>query len=348
MSCIKMNYSDLIKSFERKKIEPTYHFTGEEEFLKNEAISKLIKLLVPDKLKDFNFNLLYASQVEIDQIINSCSTFPLNNPKRVVILYELEKLSPKGKEALLGFLPAVPKTTCLVLVSAKVKMDNKFYKELNQIATTVEFNPLYDNQIPDWIITRVKSYKMKLDQNALELLQNSVGNSLPNLANEIEKLYSFLGKRERITLEDVKTVVGQSKTTNVFELANSVGWKDNKKSFSILGKLLLAGERPGTIIYWLTQHFIRLVKTKGFSEKKSGVPLSTYLGIRPFFVRDYKSQVQNFTWKELEQALLFLHQADLEIKSNRLPNKLAMELLVYQLCNLKGGIFNDQNCITKG
>ncbi|MCJ7507395.1 MAG: DNA polymerase III subunit delta [candidate division Zixibacteria bacterium] len=330
-----MNYSDLIKSFERKKLELTYHFTGEEEFLKNEAISKLIKALVPDKLKDFNLNLLYASQMEASEIINSCSTFPLNNPKRVVILYELEKLSPKNKEALLHFLPAVPKTTCLVLVSGKVKTDSKFYKELNQIATTVQFGPLYDNQIPDWIITRVKNYKIKIDQNALELLQNSVGNSLPDLANEIEKLYSFLGKRERITLEDVRIVVGQTKTTNVFELANCVGQKDNRKSLFVLEKLLLAGERPTSIIYWLTQHFIRLVKTKGFSEKKSGMPLSTYLGIRPFFVRDYKSQAQNFTWEELEQALLFLHQADLEIKSNRLPNKLAMELLIYNLCSLK-------------
>jgi DNA polymerase-3 subunit delta len=333
-----MNYWDLIKSFDRKNLKSLYHFTGEEEFLKNEALSKLIKILIPDKVKDFNLNLLYASQIDVYEIINSCSTFPLNNPQRVVVLYELDKLSPKSKEDLLSFLPNIPKTTYLVMTSLKTKADSKFYKTLSQIAETVEFNPLYEDQVPAWIMDRVKSYNLKIDQNALELLQNSVGNNLSDLANELEKLYSFLGKRERIKLEDVKVVVGQTKTTNVFELANSVGRKDSENPLFILEKLLLAGERPPAIIYWLTQHFIRLIKTRGFDSNKIAIPLSTYLGIRPFFVRDYKSQAQNFSLEELEEALLLLYQADLEIKSNRLPNKLALELLIYKLCNLKEGI----------
>ena len=333
-----MKYWDLIKSLDQKKIDSVYYFTGEEELIKNEALSKIISILIPNNLKDFNLNLLYASQVDIEQIINFCLTFPLNNPKRLVILYELDKLSPSNKEGLLDFLLNIPETTCLVLVSGKVKSSSKFYKNLEQIATTVQFNPLYDNQIPDWISGRIKDCNRKIDYKALELLQNSVGNSLPNLANEIEKLCSFLGKRERIRADDVKAVVGLTKTTNVFMLANSVGQRETQTSFSILGKLLLDGERPTAIIYWLTQHFIRLIKTKSFSPKKSLVPLSVFLGIRPFFVRDYKSQAGNFNLEQLELALLLLHQADLEIKSNRLPNKLALELLVYNLCNLKEGI----------
>ena len=331
-----MKYWDLLKKLDQKKIDLIYHFTGEEEFLKNEAIGKLIGILVPDKLKSFNLNLLYASQIDVEQIINFCSTFPINNPKRLIVLYELDKLSPKHKDALLDFLKNIPKTACLVLVSGKIKLNSKFYKELEKIATTVQFNPFYDeSQILDWITNQTKRCGKKIDYAASQLLYNSVGNNFSDLANEIEKLCSFLGNKEKIKTEDVELVVGLTKTTNVFELANSIGKKDVNSAILILEKLLLVGEKPVNIVHWINQHFVRIIKAKDFDPKKIAIPLSAFLGINPFFVKDYKSQAENFTVEELEQVFLFLHQADLEIKSNRLPNKLCLEILIYKLCNLK-------------
>ena len=335
-----MKYWDLLKKFDQKKIDLIYHFTGEEEFLKNQAISQLITLLIPENLRDFNLNRLYCGQVDLEQIINFCSTFPLNNVKRLVVLYELDKLSLSDKEALLHFLPNIPKTTCLVLVSGKVKLSSKFYKNLTGLAKTVHFTPLYDDsQAIDWINGRIKSYGKKIDCKASELLRNSVGNNLSDLANEIEKLYFFLGQREKIRIEDVEVIVGLTKATNIFELANSVGQRNIQSAIFILEKLILSGEKPTTVVHWLTTHFIRLIKTKSFDSKKNPLPLSAFLGVSPFFVKDYKSQAQNFTLEELEQVFLLLHEADLEIKSNRLPNKLCLEILIYKLCGLKDGIF---------
>ncbi len=344
-----MNYWQLIKDLDRKRLKPVYHFTGDEEFSKNQAISKLITTLIPPNLKDFNLNQLYCSQLDIDQIINYCSTFPLNNPKRLVVLHESDKLSPKGKERLLGFLPSLPKTTCLVLCSPKVRLDNKFYRDLGQIAETVKFDPIYDeNQISNWISDRVRAHNLKIDRQALELLQDRVGRNLPDLANEIEKLCSLVGKRGKIESDDVRIVVGETKGANVFELTDCVGNKNLPSSLSVLNKLFLSGEKPSLMIYWLAKHFIRLIKTKTFSPKEKSVSLSALLRINPFFVKNYKSQAGNFSLEELKEALLLLHKADLEIKSSRLPNRLALELLIYRLCSLKEGISAHQNCTIEG
>ena len=82
-----------------------YHFTGDETFLKEEVLRSLVSILVPPELKSFNLDLLYGAETSADQIISKASTAPVNADQRMVVVFDLHKLSPFSKDMLLAFLP---------------------------------------------------------------------------------------------------------------------------------------------------------------------------------------------------------------------------------------------------
>jgi DNA polymerase-3 subunit delta len=331
-----MKYFELLNRIKSKKIDPLYHFTGEEDFLKEEAWRKISSILVPEDLKSFNLDLLYGSETSAVEIISKVSTSPINSEKRLVVVFDVHKLSPFYKDVLLSYLPKLPDFTCLILTSPKLDeraKKTKFYSTLDKLATSVEFPRLYDNQIPTWIEAKVRQYGKKIETKALQILHDYVGNNLSDLASEIEKLVLYVGERGSIISLDVESVVGLSKTYNIFQLNDAIGEKDCEKGLEILKNLFLLGEKPGTVIYRLAEHLERLIKTKNFVPQK-GASLSSILKVHPYYAQKYPSQAGNFSQEELERGLVLLYQADVDLKSSRMPDKILMELLVYNLCHL--------------
>jgi DNA polymerase-3 subunit delta len=335
----KLSYAEFLNTLKSSSKEPAdqvkslYHFTGEEDFLKEEAWKKLVSILVPPELKSFNLDLLYGAETSTDQIINTVSTLPVNAKKRVVVVFDLHKLSPFSKDALLLFLPKLPDSVCLIFLSPKINTQTKFYKSLERFATTVEFNKLWENKVMDWISNRVKEQGKKIDKDAVRMLQDSVGTDLAEVASEIEKLLTYVGNKETISESDVQTVVGISRTHTVFQLIDSIGEKNCGNSLLILNTLILSGEKPGGMIFWLTNHLERLILTKEF-RPGPGKSLASMLRLPPFLASKYQNQAPNFTMDGLQKGLQLLYQVDVDLKSNLIPDKTLMELLVYNLCQL--------------
>jgi DNA polymerase-3 subunit delta len=335
----KLSYEEFLntlKSITREsedRVDSLYHFTGDEDFLKEEAWKKLASILVPPELKSFNLDLLYGAETSADQIINTASTIPMNAEKRVVVVFDLHKLSPFSKDALLVYLPRLPDSVCLIFLSPQIPLQTKFYKSLEQFATTVEFKRLWENRVAGWIANRVREQGKKIEPNAARVLQESVGIDLAEVASEIEKLLTYIGNREAITAADVSAVVGFSRTHTVFQLIDSIGEKNCGNSLLILNTLIQAGEKPGGMIFWLTNHLERLILTKEFRSSQ-GKSLASFLRIKPFLASKYQNQVPNFTLDGLQKGLQLLYQADVDLKSNIMPDRTLMELLVYNLCQL--------------
>jgi DNA polymerase-3 subunit delta len=335
----KNTYHDLMRKLgtgsndPAERVDPVYHFTGEEDFLKDESWRKIVSLLVPDELKSFNLDLMYGGETSADQLANAVFQAPLNAKKRVLVLFDLHKLSDFSKGMLLKFLPKLPNSICLILLSPEVPSKSKFYSALSEYATLVAFPRLYDNQVPAWITNRLKERGKKIEGNAARILHDKVGNNLGDLSKAFDKLLTYAGDRDTITLADVEAVVDLSKTQTVFQLLDSIGEKNCRGSLEILSNLMLAGEKPGGMIFWLTEHLERLIRTKEFLSTSSG-SLASFLRVNPYIAAKYQRQAPNFTLEQMEKGLMLLYQTDVDLKSNLMPDKMIMELLVYNLCYL--------------
>jgi len=328
-----MKYSEFLNQIEKGKLSTVYHFTGEEDFLKREATEKLIQLLIEPSLKSFNLDFLQARGVKAEEIINLCATFPFGSKKRMVVVYESQKLHPAQKDELLKYLSHIPQTTCLVLFSNTVDNRLKFYQSLKKLATEVEFSALDPEEASDWIRERVKTYGKKITSEGINFLQEAVGNNLYELSNELEKLSLYVKERESINLEDVETVVGYTKAENISQLAQAIVGKNLSQALKILKDLSLSKERETSINYRLGDHFLKLYQVKA-SKDQNIYNLAHILRTHSGFILEYQNQAKNFSLEQLEKGLALLYQADSDLKSGKMPEKLLLELLVYELCRL--------------
>jgi len=328
-----MKYAEFITQIEKGKISSLYHFSGEEEFLKREAVEKLIEILIEKGLKSFNLDFVQARETKAEEIINLCATLPFGSQKRMIVVYDIQKLHPRHKDELSKYFPHIPESSCLVVISNRVDKRLKFYQDLKKSATEVEFSLLSDEEVLDWINERVKKYHKKIDSKGIELLLEAVGNNLYELSNELEKLAIYVQEKELIDLEDIENVVGYTKTENIFQLNQAIGEKKLNQALKILKDLSLSKGKETSIIFMLGNHFLKLYQIKASTEKNI-YNLAHLLRIYYGLVQEYQNQAKNFSLEQLEKGLSLIYQADSDLKSGKMPQKLLIELLIYELCRL--------------
>src|SRR3989304_8019911 len=137
-----MNYSELIKNIEKGKIEPLYLFYGEEGFLIDEAVKKIVSVIVEPSNRDFNLEFLRGGETSCEEIISKAQTLPFMGEKRVVIVKDIDEIKASGAERLMEYCSNPSPSTCLIFTANKIDGRNKLHTTLSKNGITVQFNRL--------------------------------------------------------------------------------------------------------------------------------------------------------------------------------------------------------------
>ncbi|MBI2429192.1 MAG: DNA polymerase III subunit delta [Ignavibacteriales bacterium] len=314
----KFDFDNFYSSLKKKNFAPVYFFYGDEDLLIEECVDAIVESAVDPAMKEFNFDILQGSEVDAKKILGIASSFPMMAERRVVVVKDFERTVKKESEEFYSAYFEKPSpTTVLVLIAANPDFRRKPYTTLKKSALCGEFRPLYDNETIAWIESRMKKLKRGIDPQAVALLHSFVGNSLRELANEIEKTLIAVGEKPVISSADIEHVVGVSREFTVFELANKVGEKNIAKALDVAGHLVNSGENAVPIIAALATHFVKLYKLHdAVRQKRPENELAQIAGVHPFFVRSYLQHLRNFKLEEIENAFLILSEADLAAKSS--------------------------------
>ena len=181
---------------------------GEDEFRKDEAVRALTEAHVDAGTRDFNFDLLRASEVDGERLASVLATPPMMAEWRVVVVREVEALasSPKSREMLLALAAAPPSGLAAILVATIPKTSTaKFWKDLQARARSLEMAPMSAEDVPGWLLERAKDVLgVELEEDAALALSAAVGSDLGVLARELEKLSAFVKDGAPITPADVE------------------------------------------------------------------------------------------------------------------------------------------------
>jgi len=79
----------LKKQIKEKQIEGIYLFYGEEQFILNAYLEKVIEAAIFGSDSVMNLDIFEASGTSMDKIIDAMDTLPFLGEKRVVVLKEL-------------------------------------------------------------------------------------------------------------------------------------------------------------------------------------------------------------------------------------------------------------------
>ncbi len=330
----EMNYPEFLQHLKSKKFYPSYFLCGTEEFLIEDALSRLIAEIVDPATRDFNFDVFYGDQADGGKIIDTANAYPMLSQFRMVVVKDALKLPPTSLEALAKYLDHPAATTKLVLLSTKVDSRNKTLAKIKSTTCFVDIKPLYDRQIPQWIRGYLQDKNYDIEQDAALLLHALVGNSLRAIVNELEKIIINLNGKKKISAEDVQKFVALSRNFSVFDLTDAIGYKDLGRALLMLNQMIESGESATGIVAMIARHFVNLMKLKGAqAQKKSREDLAGLAGIPPFFIEKSLKMAENYSLSQMQRIFERLLATDLALKTSQQSDQIALQTLLVQVIN---------------
>jgi DNA polymerase-3 subunit delta len=220
----------------------------------------------------------------------------------------------------------------------KVDGRSKLAKLLKDTGELLSTKKMYDNQLPEWVTEQLAARGLTIQQKALYLLIDHIGNDLTRIKSEVDKIQINLGSRKTIIEDDIENFVGISKEYNAFELQSALARKDAEKAFRII-QYFESNPKAAPIqlvlpaLYSFFSKVYMIFSIPGPDEKT----IASVLGVSPFFVKDYLAAFKNYGFSGTENAILLLHHYNLKSvgvgSTNTEDGSLLKELLVKILPN---------------
>jgi DNA polymerase-3 subunit delta len=299
-------HRDLRKAIQQRTFESAYYFQGDEEFLKDEMIRQVIDAAVDPATRDFNLDLRRGGDIDAESLLSLLSTPPMMADRRLVVVRDVHALKKEPRAALDRYLAAPTPDVVALLVA------------------------------PAGAIT----------PSAVDLLISAVGNDLPQLAAELDKLASY-ANGAAIDDDAVSAIVGVRRGETLGDLLDRVLAHDAPGALAVIDHVLAQPKITAvSIVMALTTQMLALAWVLAIRER--GVPAAgierelygllkesgPYTG-RPWgeAVNVWSQAVQAWRQPELDAAIDALLAADYALKESRLSSdEQIIASLVLTLC----------------
>jgi len=332
----KLDITKLDQELRKGTIRPIYALVGPEAYLRNTARQLIEKAVVAADNTDASKQVFSAKEVDGAKVIDSLRSVSMFSGRQLVIIRDAEKLNKETVELLTKYAVSPVKESTLVLDAEKLDGRSKLMRTVEKEAVVLECKALYANQLPSWVGMEVRRQGKQMSHDAARFLSDMIGNDLGQLHQAIERVSLYVGDRQLIEMKDIEEAVIETAQRTVFDLGDAIGSRRVDRALSILANLLDAGQAPVFILNMISRHIRILIKAREVGGRiGSGPELARYLGVHPFFAKNYAEQSRNFSAQELRKYFRTLARCDRSLKSSRLPRERILEKLIFELC---GGV----------
>lgn len=321
-----------------KTFSNIYVIFGEEEYLKNIYEKKLISNIIDENFKMMNFDIFEGKNVNISNIIDACDTMPFMSDYRIVILKNTGLIYDGKKDdtiKLENYLHTLPKTTILIFIEEKIDKKLKIFKTISNIGTFHKIDILSENELVNWILNIFKDNNKNISAKEAIYIIRSIGFNMEILLNEINKLISFKGSSTKITINDIDNICTKSIESKIFDLINFMSNKDMDNAIKIYKNLIVNKTSPFVILNMISRQFRIILQTKYLYNKNYSINnIVSELELRDFIVKEAIKQSKNFSIKILLQAINECLEIDNNIKTGKIIDEIAIELLIIKYSTL--------------
>jgi DNA polymerase III subunit delta len=307
-----------------------FFFFGDEDFLREEAVAKVVAAYLDPATRDFNFDQLRGGDVAGDDLASILATPPMMAEHRVVVVRDAQGLSVKAREGVEAAVKAPPAGTILVL-SASIPSGSKakFYDELKKHATSAEFAALSMDDAPGWVMETARDeLGVEVEPEAARALVGGVGVDLGTLASELRKLASYVQDRKRVGLDDVRAVGGfvpRQDRWAWFDLVAERRWAEAVRTLPVM---LEQGENGVGLVIGMGGVLLKVALVAAGGQQALERELKPY---QRWMARKMVPQAKRWTLPQVQHALEELLRTDRLLKSASMTDRQALEELLLRL-----------------
>lgn len=311
----------ILEKLKNNEFAPFYFLQGDEPFFIDQVSDFIEENGMEEGLRSFNQTILYGKETDLQSILSHAREFPMMADRRVIIVKEAQEIQTINKEQgekLLSAYAENPQPSTVLVFCYKYKtLDKrkKLYKFLDKHAIVLSSVKMYDNQLPDWVESFVKKKGYAIDQKAVHLIVENIGNNLSRISNEIDKMLINFKDEKKINPDHIYKFIGISKEYNVFELQKVLAYKNVLKANEII-KYFESDLKNNPIIpvIAILFSFFNKILLVHHSKDKSDRAVASLLKVNPFFVKEYLMAAKNYPLGHVVRNISYIREADLRSK----------------------------------
>jgi DNA polymerase-3 subunit delta len=260
--------SALRSAIGRREFAPVYCVHGDDDHTKDAAVRHLVDAAVDAATRDFNRDVRRGAELDAEAVESLLNTLPMMAERRVVVVRDVGALKKDARQAVDRYLAhPSPDTVAVLVAAAGTKVD----KTLADRTTTVEFAPLTGRQVGKWIVQHAASdFGAAITEGAAALLQGAVGDDLPQLAAELDKLASYTNGGE-IDEAAVADVVGVRRGETLGDLLDRVAMREPAEALALVAHVM-AQPKMGGVPIVMALSVQTLAIAHGVARRAEGVP----------------------------------------------------------------------------
>lgn len=309
------------------QFHPVYLLCGEEAYLKNQYKVRLRNGILPDG-DTMNYSFYEGKGIDVRQVIDQAETMPFFAEHRL-ILVENSGFFKNASPQLAEYIPQMPQETILVFVENEVDKRGKLYKAVKNCGRIVELGRQDGKTLTAWVLGMIKKERKNITGDALALFLEMAGNDMENISNELEKLISYVGEKSAIERGDVEEICTVTTESKVFDMIHAVAEKQQKKALDLYYDLLALKEPPMRILFLVARQFNQMLQIKDLREQGyDNQTIASKAGLAPFIVKRSVAQAGRFPKEVLRQAVEDCVEAEEAVKTGRLGDRLAVEMIL--------------------
>ena len=311
----------IIKFFELNKIDlkknKIFLFYGENEGLKNQIIENNYK-------RKYLKNTFYYDENEVlknsdDFLNNILSKSFFENEKLIIINRATDKLIEIIDEIVNKEIDDL----VLILNSGALEKKSKirsFFEKKKEIICV----PFYEdnNQTLSAIVSKFfRENKIPISQQSMNLIVNRCRGDRQNLNNELNKIENFAAGKKKIEISEILKITNLAENYSVSELVDNCLAKNKTKTLSILRENNYSADDCIVIIRTMLAKSKRLFRIIQEIKTTNDIDSAISSIKPPVFWKDkqiVKNQIQQWSYKNIQQLIFNINEIELLIKKNSL------------------------------
>ncbi len=316
------SFRDIMTSIKKRQFAPVYILMGEEAYYIDQIAKALENYVVDEADRDFNSIVFYGADAEIGKVIGSAQQYPVMSERQIVMLKEAQSMwNAKNQLDKLASYVANPNPHTVMVVTYKgdsISSTSALIKRAKESdAIVFKSDKLKDYQLAGPIVDYCSSKGISIDEKAISLLCDYIGNPLSKLFGEIDKLIvASSSEMKRITPELIEKNIGISKDFNTFELVKSVARKDYPKSMMIVEYFSHnPKQNPGVMVTATLFNFFSKLFIATITKDKGDASLMQELDLKtPYALKDYRNGLRYYNARMALGAIHALREHDAKSK----------------------------------
>lgn len=317
-------YRDVLDRIKKKDFSSVYLLMGEEPYYIDLIVEALERSVVKEENQAFDQLIFYGADSDLEVVAASARQYPVMGDRQLVILKEAQTC-PGTKIQLDKLAPYIAQPNSKGVFVLAYKGDNlsatsalmKAAAKAGDKVTVFKSPKIRDYQLSGPIKEYCRLKKIAIEEGAVQILIEYIGNSLQKLFGELDKLIVGAGEgAQRITAAMVEENIGISKEFNNFELTKAISAKDYPKTLRILDYFRKNPKNnPSVMTTAVLQKFFSNIVVAHFSADKTDKGLMEALQLKtPYALKEIREGLNMYTPRQSLAAISALRDFDCKSK----------------------------------